>query len=67
MSQQTTCGWMSGPRDAAIDVPAAKWWLALSRGLLTSGIRRQHPPYRAPAACNELPSFASPLRKERAL
>lgn len=64
MSQQT-CGWMSGPANAAIDVPAAKWWLAISRGLLASGIRRQHALQRAPAMCNQLPSFASPLRRER--
>ena len=64
MSQQT-CGWMSGPKDAAIDVPAAKWWLAISRGLLASGIRRQHALQRSPAVCNHLPSFVSPLRKER--
>lgn len=65
MSQQTVCGWMSGPKDSAIDVPVAKWWLALSRGLLASGIRRQHALFRAPATCNELPSFASPLHKQR--
>ena len=66
MNGQTTCGWMSGPRDAAIDVPVAKWWLAISRGLLASGIRRQQLLFRAPSGCRRLPSFASPLRKQRA-
>jgi hypothetical protein len=56
------CAWMSGPKEAAIQVPAVKWWLAISRDVLVQGYRRQQQQMtRNPAHCHLTPKFTSPL------
>lgn len=63
MSEHTerSCAWMSGPRDAAIKVPAVKWWFAVSRDVFAKSFRGQHATTRTPAMCYRTPTFSSPL------
>lgn len=62
-SHERSCAWMSGPRDAAITVPAVKWWFAVSRDMFAKSFRLQHPATRTPAMCHRTPTFSSPLSK----
>lgn len=62
-----SCGWMSGPADASIRVPAAKWWFAISRDMLANAHRRQRIVHRTPVACHRTPTFVSPLPKRSSL
>jgi hypothetical protein len=61
VSAERSCGWMSGPKDASLDIPAVKWWFAISRDVLAKGYRMQQTQHRAPAACHRTPNFCSPL------
>jgi hypothetical protein len=61
MRRQTPCNWMSGPKDAALKVSAAKWWLAISRDALVKDIRRQSSLDRSPVRCRRTPTFSSPI------
>lgn len=61
MRRRTECTWMSGPRDQTSKVPAAQWWLAISRGRFVSDSRRQGW-VRPLARCHMTPKFVSPLR-----
>jgi len=56
-----SCGWMSGPKDATLKVPAAKWWLAISRDVLAKDYRRQMMTLRPAVTCHRTPTFVSPL------
>jgi hypothetical protein len=60
MDGERGCAWMSGPRDAGLRMPAAKWWLAISRDLLGKEYRRRSR-LRPPAICHRTPTFLSPL------
>lgn len=63
MAGRRSCEWMSGPRDASIQVPAAKWWFAISRDMLAKSYRSQRVAYRPAVACHRTPTFISPLAK----
>jgi hypothetical protein len=52
---------MSGPKDASLKVPAAKWWLAISRDVLAKDYRRQTLHLRPAVTCHRTPTFVSPL------
>jgi hypothetical protein len=52
---------MSGPADVSLSVPAVKWWLAISRDLLTKDYRRQMSRMRPAVTCTRTPTFVSPL------
>ncbi len=59
-----SCRWLSGPRDASAAITAAKWWLAISRGVLVNDLRRRTmPSRRAPVRCDWTPTFSSPLAR----
>lgn len=58
---QRHCTWMSGPKDAAGLVPPLKWWLVLTRDVLTKGSRRPTSDFRPPVTCHNTPKFVSPL------
>lgn len=58
---ERTCGWMNGPKDATLHVPAAKWWLAISRDVLAKDYRRQMYALRPAVTCHRTPTFVSPL------
>jgi hypothetical protein len=60
MNGERNCAWMSGPKDATLTLPAAKWWLAISRGMLAKDYRRQTK-HRPPVRCHMTPTFTSPL------
>jgi hypothetical protein len=60
MNAERTCAWMSGPKDTALTLPAAKWWLAISRDVLAKDYRRQCR-HRPPVTCRITPTFCSPL------
>jgi hypothetical protein len=58
--ERVYCGWMSGPKDAGVQIPSAKWWLALTRGALIRShysMDRRRPP----VACHRTPTFCSPV------
>jgi hypothetical protein len=57
---------MNGPRDQAeLDIPAARWWIAISRDVLGKAYRRQMSRGRPPVACHRTPTFVSPLGSKR--
>lgn len=58
---ERSCGWMSGPKDASLKVPAVKWWLAISRDVLAKDYRRQMMQLRPAVTCHRTPTFVSPL------
>ena len=64
MGDEHSCTWMFGPRDG-VNIPAVKWWFAISRNLLTSDQRRASSKDRPATRCNRTPSFSSPIRKHR--
>lgn len=66
MARQRSCAWMSGPSDATVEVPAAKWWFAISRDVFAKSYRRQRVHYRPPVGCHRTPTFVSPLAKHSA-
>ena len=59
--EDRSCGWMSGPKDASVKVPAASWWLAISRDALAKDYRRQQLRHRPAVTCQRTPQFVSPL------
>lgn len=61
MDRERHCAWMSGPKDASISLPAAKWWLAVSRDVLGQEYRRQNCKIRPAVTCHRTPTFLSPL------
>ena len=64
MMSDRSCAWMSGPRDAALKVSAAKWWLAISHDILVKGARKQKlAMVRTPAVCHRTPTFSSPISR----
>jgi hypothetical protein len=64
MMSDRSCAWMSGPRDAALKVSAAKWWLAISRDILVKGARKQmQMSVRSKAVCHRTPTFSSPISR----
>lgn len=58
---ERSCGWMSGPKDASLKVPAVTWWLAISRDVLAKDYRRQMMHPRPTVTCHRTPTFVSPL------
>ena len=58
---ERSCAWMSGPRGTEIQVSAAKWWLAISRDVLSKEYRRHTQKVRTPVTCTLTPKFSSPL------
>jgi hypothetical protein len=64
-TDQRTCEWMAGPMTDAGRIPAAKWWLAISRNQLSKEFMRQDSGLRGPATCHLLPAFLSPLDRVR--
>jgi hypothetical protein len=60
MNGERACAWMSGPKDAALRMAPAKWWLAISRDVLGKEYRRQRRS-RPPVWCHRTPTFFSPL------
>ncbi len=58
---ERSCTWMSGPKDASLHVPAVKWWLAISRDILTKDYQRRMCKHRPPVSCDRTPSFTSPI------
>jgi hypothetical protein len=52
---------MSGPTDASLKVPAAKWWLAISRDVFAQDYRRRANQNRPAVKCHRTPTFCSPL------
>lgn len=63
MTRQRSCAWLAGPRDAGVDISAAKWWLAISRDVFAKSHRNQPGALRLPVACHLTPRFDSPLAK----
>ncbi len=59
MHVERSCGWMQGPKEV-VDIPGAKWWLAVSRGVLANASRRACARYTLPV-CHRTPRFTSPL------
>jgi hypothetical protein len=59
---RSKCAFMSGPADAEFNIPAAKWWFAISRDMLAKTYRQQSSGVRRPALCHRTPTFVSPLR-----
>jgi hypothetical protein len=62
--EEKRCAWMSGPKDSSADVPAARWWLAISRNKLVDDYSRAGRE-RPPATCHLTPAFISPLTTHR--
>jgi hypothetical protein len=58
---ERSCGWMNGPSDVSVKVPAAQWWLAISRDTLAKEYRRQTMTLRPAVTCHLTPTFVSPL------
>jgi len=58
---ERNCGWMNGPADVSVKVPAAQWWLAISRDTLAKEYRRQTMTLRPAVTCHLTPTFVSPL------
>lgn len=52
---------MNGPKDASLQVSAAKWWIAISRDVLSKDYRRQMYALRPAVTCHRTPTFVSPL------
>lgn len=52
---------MSGPRDASLKLSAAKWWLAISRDVLSKEYRKHMCRNRPPVSCRRTPTFSSPI------
>jgi hypothetical protein len=52
---------MSGPTNASLKLPAAKWWLAISRDVFARDYRRRTNSNRPPVKCHRTPTFCSPL------
>lgn len=63
MQGRTNCAFMSGPNDSSLEIPAVKWWFAISRDVLAKTYRRQSSQVRQPAMCYRTPTFSSPLRQ----
>jgi hypothetical protein len=61
MENKRSCVWMQGPRDAALQVSAAKWWLAITRDVMANEYRRMTAKHRPPVTCDMTPKFVSPL------
>ncbi|MGH2698016.1 MAG: hypothetical protein ACRDJL_02290 [Actinomycetota bacterium] len=65
MENKRSCVWMQGPRDAALQVSAAKWWLAITRDVMANEYRRMAAKHRPPVTCDMTPKFVSPLEHQR--
>ncbi|MDQ3645527.1 MAG: hypothetical protein M3345_01165 [Actinomycetota bacterium] len=61
MSSERACGWMSGPKNAAVDIAPTRWWLAVTRGTLAKAYMAHTAGNRTPAMCHRAPSFRSPI------
>lgn len=61
--QRSGCSFLSGPKDAALQVSPVKWWFAISRDMLAKTYRQQRSLTRSPAMCYRTPTFSSPLSK----
>lgn len=64
-TDQRICKWMSGPTTDAGTIPAAKWWLAISRNQLSKEFMRQSSRLRGPVICHRIPVFVSPLDRTK--
>ena len=65
MEDKRSCVWMQGPRDAAVHVSAAKWWLAITRDVMANEYRRMAAKHRPPVTCDMTPKFVSPLEHQK--
>ncbi|MDQ3618661.1 MAG: hypothetical protein M3391_00845 [Actinomycetota bacterium] len=64
MEQERSCPWLSGPRDASLQLPPAKWWFVLSRDVLAKDHRRRAVAAHRPAVrCHRTPTFTSPIAR----
>jgi hypothetical protein len=63
--KRSNCRWMSGPAAAGVNIPAARWWLAVSRDWVGKEYRRQMCKGRPPVTCQHTPKFVSPLGARR--
>ncbi|MFN2388588.1 MAG: hypothetical protein ABR575_03125 [Actinomycetota bacterium] len=61
MHGERGCGWMSGPKGAAVAIAPARWWLALTRGALARADSSPTASRRTPAVCHRAPAFRSPI------
>ena len=65
MEDKRSCVWMRGPEDTALQVSAAKWWLAITRDVMANEYRRMAAKHRPPVTCDMTPKFVSPLEHQR--
>jgi hypothetical protein len=56
---------MSRPKDDSHRIPAARWWLAISRDVMEIEYRKMMPKHRPIVTCHRAPSFTSPLPTKR--
>jgi hypothetical protein len=61
MASRRNCAWISGPENTSIKLPAAKWWLAISRDVFAADYRRRTSTSRPSVKCHRTPTFCSPL------
>ena len=65
MEDKRSCVWMQGPKEAALQVSAAKWWLAITRDVMANEYRRMAAKHRPPVTCDMTPKFVSPLEHQK--
>ena len=66
MNPERTCHWMAGPgEELELEISAARWWIAISRDVLSKEYRRQMSKGRPPVGCDRTPTFVSPLGARR--
>jgi hypothetical protein len=60
-SEKRACGFMKGPSNSSIQISPARWWLAISRDVVTKEFRKLAIEHRPPVSCSRTPTFVSPL------
>ena len=65
MDGERSCAWMSRPKYDSHSIPAARWWLAISRDVMENEYRKMMGDHRPPVSCRRTPTFTSPLPTRR--